>query len=139
MATRLSRDDYALLDELKTGPRTISDIRPRDGADRLVAAGYATSRSLNISTVEYEITDRGRIAAVLTQFGVQTTQFSVEPHRHDVDGLSYLKMASDGNPAVLMSIGEATKLAIVLRTVAADDIANNLESQIVKARKYAGA
>jgi hypothetical protein len=137
LLARLSRDDYALLDELKSGPRTISDAKPRDGADRFVAAGYATSRSLNISSVEYEITQLGRIALVLDQHGVVSTRYSVEPHRHDVDGLWYLKITSEGNPALMMEIGAATKLAIVLRSAGADDLANDLERQIEKARRYA--
>lgn len=139
MTTRLSPDDYVLLAELAGGTRTISNANPRDGAERLVAADYATSRSLNMSTVEYEITARGKLALMLKQFGVQSTRFSVEPHRLDVDGLWYLKIASDGNPTVLMSIGEATKLAIALRSISADDMANDLDSQILKARRYAGA
>jgi hypothetical protein len=101
MSARLSRDDYVLLNELKAGPRTISDARPRNGAaDRLVAAGYATSRNLNISSVEYEITEIGRIALVLDKHGVLSTRYTVEPHRHDVDGLWYLRVTSEGNPAL---------------------------------------
>jgi hypothetical protein len=138
MAARLSRDDFDLLDELKAGPRSISGANPRDGADRLVAARYATSRSLNISSVEYEITDLGRIALVLKQFGVASTQFSVEPHRLDVSGLWHLKITAEGNPTLMMDIGGATKLAIVLRDAGADDMANDLERQIEKARRYAG-
>jgi hypothetical protein len=137
-AARLSRDDYALLDELKARPRTISDVRPRHGADRLVAAGYATSRNLNISSVEYEITEIGRVALVLDQYGVLSTQYTVEPQRHDVDGLWYLKVTSESNPTLLMPIGSATKLAIVLRAAGADDRANDFEGQIEKARRYAG-
>ena len=138
MATTLSRDDYALLDQLNAGAQTISDNKPRDGADRLVAVRYATSRSLSISVVEYEITKLGKIAAALRQFGVWSTQFDVEPHRHDVDGLWYLKVTSEGNPVLMMSIGLATKLLVRLREIGADDLANDLEHQIEKARRYAG-
>jgi hypothetical protein len=137
MATRLSPDDYALLDELKTRPRRIRAPKPRDGADRLVEAGYATSRSLNMSDVEYEITPLGKIARVLKDFGVHTTQYSVEPHQHDVDGQWYLKVTSEGNPAFLMPIGSATKLMDHLRAAGADDLANELERQIDRARWYA--
>lgn len=137
MATTLSRDDYALLEQLNGGPRTISGNRPREGADRVVEAGYAKAGNLNISSVEYTITNLGRQALMLKQFGVPSTQFSVEPHRHDVDGLWYLKITSEGNPAILMSVGKATQLAIALRSVGADDKANDFDHQIEKARRYA--
>jgi len=133
----ISRDDYALLDELKDGPRTISGAKPRDGADRLVAADYATSRNLNISTVEYEITKLGRAALVLGQHGVLSTRYAVEPHRREEDGLWYFKITSEGNPALLMSAGSATKLMDHLRAVGANDLANDLEHQLEKARRYA--
>jgi hypothetical protein len=138
MTIRLSNNDYDLLEELKTESQTITGAKPRDGADRLVAAAYATSRNLNVSSVEYEITELGRLAVVLKQFGVRSTQFSVEPHRHEVSGIWHLKITSEGNPTVLMDIGGAAKLSIVLRTVGADDMANDFERQIDKARRYAG-
>jgi hypothetical protein len=64
VTTKLSSEDYDLLAELirRDGPARISHGRPRDGAERLVAAGYATSRSLNLSDIEYEITQLGRTA-----------------------------------------------------------------------------
>ena len=137
MATRLSPDDYALLDELKTRPRRIRAPKPRDGADRLVEAGYATSRSLNMSAVQYEITPLGKIARALKDFGVYSTQYSVEPHRHDLDGQWYLKVRSEGNSPFLMPLGSATKLMDQLRAVGADDLANELERQIDRARWHA--
>ena len=137
MTARLSQQDYELLGELKAGPRTISGNKPRDGADRLVAAGYATSRNLNVSVVEYEITGLGEIAQVLRSYGVGSPRFSVEPHRHDVDGLWYLKVTSESNPTLLMDIGSATKLVVHLRTVGADDIANDVERETDRARRFA--
>jgi hypothetical protein len=38
------------------GVARISDGRPRHGADRLVEAGFVSSRPLNMSDVEYEMT-----------------------------------------------------------------------------------
>jgi hypothetical protein len=137
MTARLSQQDYELLGELKAGPRTISGNRPRDGADRLVAAGYATSRNLNVSVVEYEITTLGKIALVLMSHGVVSTNFSCEPHRRDDDGLWYLKVASPGNPTNLMSIGMATKLVAHLRAIGADDVANRVERETERVRRFA--
>ena len=136
MAVNLLHDDFTLLDQLKAGPQIISGNKPRHGADRLVAAGYATSRSLNISTVEYEITQQGIIALLLRSYGVNDTRFSIEPHRNDVDGLWYLKLTSEGNPALLIGIGTATRLATELRNVGADHLANRLERELEKSGAY---
>ena len=137
MAVKLSLNDYALLDELKAGPRTIPGNKPRDGADRLVAVGYATSRSPNISVVEYEITHLGKIALVLKSYGLMSTQLSIEPHRHDVDGLWHVKVKSEGDPTLLMSVGSATKLVVHLRAVGAEDLANDFEREANRTRRFA--
>ena len=136
MAAALSSADYALLGELATGPCTISEPRPRDCADRLVAAGYATFRNINLRLAEYEITDLGKIALVLSQHGVLSTRFTVQPYRYEVDGLWYLTVASKGNPTLLMSIDTATNLAQHLRAVCTDDLTHDLQRKIEKAKRY---
>ena len=138
MSSGLSSAEYALLGELTTGPRTISEVRPRDSADRLVAAGYASSRNLNRRSVEYAITDLGMIAMVLSHYGVLSTRYTVEPYRHDVDGLWYLIVNSEGNPNLLMSIGTAATLLGHLRALGTNDWADDLKRKIDKARRYAG-
>jgi hypothetical protein len=134
----LSSADYALLGELAAGPRTISEARSRDSADRLVATGYATFRNLSLHSVEYEITDFGKVALVLSRYGVLSPRFTVQPHRHHVDGLWYLTVTSDGNPDLLMCIGTATSLMNHLRAVGTDGLADELERKIAKAKRYAG-
>lgn len=138
MSAGLSSAEYALLGELTIEPRAISEARRRDRADRLVAAGYAKSRNLNRRSVEYEVTDLGKIALVLSQYGVLSTRYTVVPHRHDVDGLWYLIVSSEGNPSLLMSIGTAAILMDHLRAVGTDDLADDLQCKIEKARRYAG-
>ena len=104
----------------------------------MVTAGFATSRNVNIDSVEYEITPLGRTALVLRAYGLVSTEFSsIEPHRHDVDGLWYVKVSSDGNPAALMGIGAVMKLATQLRAVGAIDLAGTFEREAERARRYA--
>jgi hypothetical protein len=93
MATSLSSPDYVVLGELADGPHTISAARPRDRADRLVVAGYATFRNLDIRSAEYEITDLGRIALALSQHGILSPRYTAKPQRHD--SLWYLAVASE--------------------------------------------
>ena len=95
MAAKLTAEDYELLEDLyrQGGIARISAGRRRDGADRLVAAGYATVRPLNLSDLEYELTQLGRTARVLRMHEINSTIFSaIEPHRFDVDGRWWLKV-----------------------------------------------
>jgi hypothetical protein len=104
----------------------------------LVAVGYATSRSLNPSVVEYDITQLGSVALALKQYGILDAEFSVEPTQSDIDGLWRIKIKSEGAPAQVMDVGGATKLAIVLRNLHADDIANDFDREIARAQRYSG-
>jgi hypothetical protein len=70
MAANLKPEDYELLDDLYSrsgGTAQILSGRRRDGANRLVAAEYATVRALNLSDLEYTITELGRAARVYAQ------------------------------------------------------------------------
>jgi DNA-binding PadR family transcriptional regulator len=60
----ITDEEFELLKELneRGGIARISDGKPRHAADRLVEAGYATSRALNMSDIEYEVTEAGRKA-----------------------------------------------------------------------------
>jgi hypothetical protein len=60
--TTITDEDLELLKDLERrgGTARVSEGRPRHGADRLVSMGYAASRALNLSDVEYEITEAGR-------------------------------------------------------------------------------
>jgi hypothetical protein len=138
MTEKLSENDYDLLRDLNArgGRARISDGRPRQGAERLVSSGYATSCALNMSDVEYEITQSGRAALVLKDYGIYSTRLMIEPHRSEIDGLWRLKISSKGNPAVLMGIGAATKLVPSLREVGDLELADLFENEIDRARRY---
>jgi hypothetical protein len=141
MATRLSPEDYRLLDELNRGGgiARISDGRSRHGADRLVDAGLASSRSLNISDVEYEMTPLGRKAHVLRQHGIASTDVeTIEPRRSDADGLWYVKVSCSGDPAVLITVGNAVSLVAHLRHAQAQDLADRFQEQTDRTRRFAG-
>jgi hypothetical protein len=80
----------------------------------------------------------GRTSQLLKEYGVLSTDVEIEPHQHDVNGFWYLKTTSEGNPAVLIGLGTATKLVDALRRTGADDVASNFDRQIDKAYRYAG-
>jgi hypothetical protein len=140
MTERLTPEDYRLLDEMnqRGGAARISDGRPRHGAERLIPAGFATSRPLNTSDVEYEMTPLGRRAFILKRHGIASVDIgTIEPHRSDVDGLWYVKVSCPGDPAVLMGIGAASKLAASLRFAHVDDLAEDFEKEVDRARRFA--
>jgi hypothetical protein len=142
MATRLSPGDYRLLDELDRsgGTARISDGRPRRGADRLVAAGLATSRSLNMSDVEYEMTPLGRKAHVLRKHGIASMDIeTIEPHRSDADGLWYVRTSCPGDPTVLITVGNAANLVTHLRHAHMMDLADRFQQGTDRARRFAGS
>ena len=141
MANRLSAEDYRLLQDLKTegGIARISGGRSRHGAERLVDLGFAVSRALNSSDVEYEMTPLGRQALTLRDYGFSNPAIdTIEPHKFD-DGLWYIKVNCQGDPAVMMSIGAASKLMAALRAVQADELASQIEKQIERARRFVAA
>ena len=130
--TILSSDEYDLLDELNNrgGVARISGGRQRGGAEKLVNCGYAVSRSLNLSDVEYEITELGKAAFVLHQFGINSTAFSVEPHRFKVDGRWYVKISGASAADHLFEVGSAVKVVLNLKSAGAHDIARRFEIAI---------
>jgi hypothetical protein len=137
--TRLSPEDYRLLDKMNQRGRIarISNGRPRHGAERLVEAGLATSRALNMSDVEYEMTALGRRAFVLKRHGIQTTDIvTIEPHRHD-DGLWHVKVSCAGDPAVMMTVGAASKLIEELRSAGDAPLADQFQHETERARRFA--
>jgi hypothetical protein len=84
MARRLSPEEYRLLDKMnqRGGVARISYGRPRHGAERLVEIGFASSRSLNMSDVEYEMTPLGREAYVLRQHGIVSVDVETIERMH---------------------------------------------------------
>ena len=74
---------------------------------------------------------------ILERYGVfSRTVPNVEPHRDDF-GLWRIKFSAPGDPASMMDIGGAVKLATELHAVD-KDFAEKLEAAVSTARGYAG-
>jgi hypothetical protein len=141
MAIRLSAEDFQLLGDLdaRGGRSSISSNRPRRGAEQLVARGFATSHPLNISDVEYTITQLGRKALILKRHRIASWEVdAIEPHKHD-DGVWYVKVTCAGDPAVMMPVSEATKLAVDLRAAGETHLADQVQHEAERALRFAGA
>jgi hypothetical protein len=77
------------------------------------------------------------LSDVLARYGVSNrTISSIEPHRDD-HGLWRIKFGGPGDPAIMMDIGGAAKLAVELRPID-EDWAKKLEAAVSTARRYAG-
>jgi hypothetical protein len=74
---------------------------------------------------------------VLKEYGIRSTNFSIEPHRFEVDGLWRVRVTSAGAQPLMLDIGSATKLAIHLRTVHSIELAERFERETQKARQHA--
>lgn len=73
--------------------------------------------------------------AVLKCFGLpDRAVFEIEPHRDDL-GMWRIKVAHDGDPAIFMSQGHATKLADVIRPVDYY-LADQIDACIERAVRY---
>lgn len=74
---------------------------------------------------------------ILARHGVFShTVPDIEPHRDDF-GLCRIKFTAPGDPAAMMDIGGAAKLAVELHAVD-KEFAEKLEAEILKAKGYAG-
>jgi hypothetical protein len=104
-----------------------------------LAAAIRVHREIHITkttTTRYDFRlrhKRGATAVAITR--LPTYRSIVPPRRR---WAWYLIVTSEGNPALLMSVGTATGLMDRLRAVGTDDLANDLERKIGKAKRYAG-
>ncbi len=74
-------------------------------------------------------------AAVLKRFGLpDRSAFEIEPHRDD-QGIWRIKFSHEGDPAILMSQGHATRLADEIRSVN-HHLAKQIETCLEKAKRY---
>jgi hypothetical protein len=74
---------------------------------------------------------------MLTAFGLPDREtFEIEPHRDDF-GLWRIKVSHDGDPALLMDQGHATRLADAIRDIDRP-LADQINACLQKARRYSG-
>jgi hypothetical protein len=141
VATPTNIDLELLLDlNRRGGTASIYDGKPRQGADRLVDLGYATSRALNLSDIEYVITKAGRKALVLQRYGLPDRDYSIAPTK-DPHGVPRVKFQSVGDPLRLVDLHGALNLTAELREIGDDDTASAIDISVRKARhrQIAGA
>lgn len=117
--------------DARGGRASISYPGPRHGAERLVERGLATSHPLNMGDVEYTMTPLGRKALALNRHGIASSEVNtVEPHKHD-DGVWYVKVSCTGDPALMMPVDTATKLAADPRAAGDFDLADKYRTKLI--------
>ena len=93
-------------------------------ARRLVEIGYAIFVPLSVSNVTVEITDRGRAAKVLADFGMRNPDFcAIEPQFSRLSGQWVIKVSTVSGPAAQLEIADCYELVGRLMKVGAIDIA----------------
>jgi hypothetical protein len=133
VATPTNIDLDLLLDlNNRGGTACIFDGQARQGADRLVDLGYATSRALNLSDIEYVITKAGRKALVLQRYGLPDRDYSISTTK-DPDGVPRVKFEYAGDP-LLVDLHGAMNLAAELREIGDSGTADAIDISARKAR-----
>jgi hypothetical protein len=109
----------------------------KDRARRLVALDYAMIVPASLTALTVEITERGRTAKVLADYGIWNPDFcAIEPHSSEVNGRWLIKVSTVGASPVHLEIADATALVAGLFEVGATPIARQFEAEIERAQRY---
>jgi hypothetical protein len=109
----------------------------KDRARRLVALDYAMIVPASVTALTVEITERGRTAKVLADFGIWNPDFcAIEPQPSEVNGRWLIKVSTISGSPVHLEIADATALVARLVEVGAMPIARQFEAEIERAQRY---
>jgi hypothetical protein len=109
----------------------------KDRARRLVALDYAMIVPASVTALTVEITERGRTAKVLADFGIWNPDFcAIEPQPSEVNGRWLIKVSTISGSPVHLEIADATALVVRLVEVGATPIARQFEAEIERAQRY---
>jgi hypothetical protein len=131
-------DHEVLSDMVANGGRAqmASEIA-KGRARRLVELGFATIIPVNVTALTIEITERGRIAKVLADFGIWNPDFcAIEPQPSELDGQWVLKVSTVNGAPVLLTTADATTLVTRLTDVGATGIARQFQAELQRAQRY---
>jgi hypothetical protein len=131
-------DHEILSDMVANGGRIqMASETAKGRARRLVELGFATIIPVNVTTLTIEITERGRAAKVLADFGIWNPDFcAIEPQPSELDGQWVIKVSTVSGAPVLLAITDATALVLGLTDVGATDIARQFHAEIERAQRY---
>ena len=131
-------DHEVLSDMVANGGRVqMTSEATKDRARRVVALGYATIVPVSMTALTVEITERGRIAKVLADFGIWNPDFcAIEPQPSEVNSRWVIKVSTVSGSPVVLDIGDAIELVTSLTEVGATAIARQFQAEIERAGRY---
>jgi hypothetical protein len=131
-------DHEVLTDMVANGGRVqMASETAKGRARRLVELGFATIIPVNVTTLTIEITERGRIAKVLADFGIWNPDFcAIEPQPSELDGQWVIKVSTVSGAPVRLAIADAIALVARLTDVGATDIARQFRAELERAQRY---
>jgi hypothetical protein len=131
-------DHEVLSDMVANGGRAqMASETAKGRARRLVELGFATIIPVNVTTLTIEITERGRTAKVLADFGIWNPDFcAIEPQPSETNGQWVIKVSTVNGAPVLLDIADAIALVARLTDVGATDIARQFQAEIERAQRY---
>ena len=114
-----------------------ADEAIRRQARNLVELGYVTIVPTGGTSLAIEITERGRTAKVLADFGIWSPDFcAIEPQPSEMDDQWVIKVSTVNRSPVLMNIANAIELITRLVEVGAISIAHRFQAEIERTRRY---
>jgi hypothetical protein len=134
-----SAGDHEVLSDMvaKDGRAQMTSEAAKDRARRLVALGYAMIVPMNVTALTIEITERGRTAKVLADFGIWNSDFcAIEPQPSEVNGQWVIKVSTVSGSPALLDIADARALVTCLAAIGAKDIARQFQTEIERAERY---
>jgi hypothetical protein len=131
-------DHEVLSDMVANGGRVqMASETAKERARRLVDLGFAMIIPVNVTTLTIEITERGRIAKVLADFGIWNPDFcAIEPQPSELNGQWAIKVSTVSSAPVVLDIADAITLVARLTDVGATDIARQFQAEIERAQRY---
>jgi hypothetical protein len=135
----LNPEDHKVLCDMvaNNGQIQIASEAGKRRARRLVGRGYAKIVPISAASLAIEITERGRIAKVLADFGIWNPDFcAIEPQPSEIDDQWVIKVSTVGRSPVLLDIANAIELVTRLIDVGAFEIAGRFQTEIERTRRY---
>jgi hypothetical protein len=135
----LNPEDHKVLCDVfaNDGPIQIASEAGKRRARRLVERGYARIVPVSAASLAIEITERGRIAKVLADFGIWSPDFcAIEPQLSEMNDQWVIKVSTVTRSPIVMDIANAVELVTRLIDVGAFEIAGRFQTEIERTRRY---
>jgi hypothetical protein len=135
----LNAEDHKTLCDMVANDGRIRVISTagKKNAKQLIELGYARIVPIDVMSLAIEITERGRVAKVLADFGIWSPDFcAIEPQPSEIDDQWVIKVSTVSRSPVLIDVTNAIELVTRLTEVGGIHIARQFQTEIERTRRY---